>query len=1220
MRSHFCLTAPLTRRFVLPVVLAAILAVGTCGVLAAQGRVHDDRVWVTIGQDAFDMLMRSSGVLTDTFPLKSLASDSGVVVTRLRSRDLNAVSTFMHHKANRCSGFIVHDSFEEATAAMEAARRNVYKVLPSEFTIDQQTSVNTLLPLLDKTNILATIDTLSTGYTNRYYQYTSGQQSALWIRDLWLGYATGRSDVTVTTYAHSFVQPSVIMTIDGTSLASEVVVLGGHLDSIKSGGMTTGTVAPGADDNASGIAALSEVIRVLMNDGWVPDRTVKFMGYAAEEVGLLGSADIAQDHANAGTDVVAVMQLDMTDYNGSVEDISLIDDNTNADLSAFVGDLIDFYQPSLTWSYSTCGYGCSDHASWHNRGYPATMPFEARMGQHNPQIHTSNDTLATVGNQTDHALKFSKLALSFAIETAMVGCSPSPIADAGADRSINDGDSTTIGTPAQAGHTYSWSPGGATTAEVLVSPTSTTTYTVTATTSCGSAQDSVTVTVVPAGQNGPQDAVYDAALGAPKCAIPGSSCDSTTLLDGRANLGPEPNQPNTLDSCTDGTSGSYHSDESNDRIVVSTLDGANFTEGATVRIDATVYAWSTGSSDSLDLYYAADANNPSWTYIMTLSMPGGGVQTLSAQYTLPAGGLQAVRANFRYQGSQSSCSTGSYDDTDDLVFAVETVAACTVDADCDDGAYCNGAEVCNAGTCQAGTAVTCDDGVACTDDACNEGTDSCDFTANDANCDNGLWCDGAETCSATLDCQAGTAPDCDDSVACTADSCNEGTDSCDNTPNDAACDDGAFCNGAETCSATLGCQVGSDPCTPFGCDEVGDVCLECNVDADCDDGLFCNGAETCNAGSCQAGGDPCPGQSCDEAGDVCVPQGTCLHDIDFESGAGGWTNGADTCTTGSFVVGTPDATAWQVGGGNPGNAYYTQPNPGGVGSDDVDGGRCEALSPTIDASGEAAVEVTFDYFHGQRDAGDDAGDGFTVEVLNDGVVVDTVVSIGDVTNSAAWISASSTVVNPGTIQLRVRATDATGGGDIIEGGVDNVQVCPTTPPPPCTLDDDFESGAPDWTNAPASTCTTGAYVTGDPTNPGGGQQIVGSHSGSNSIFTGVNTSAGNADVDGGKCILASPTWAVSEASTLSVWYWHGQRDNNDDPSGDFFQLEYSSDGGASWSPMASNGDSASTASWTQATVPVGAGSDVKIRVQCSDGSSGGDLIECGIDDVSICPQ
>ena len=332
----------------------------------------------------------------------------------------------------------------------------------------------------------------------------------------------------------------------------------------------------------------------------------------------------------------------------------------------------------------------------------------------------------------------------------------------------------------------------------------------------------ISVQVTPAGQNGPQNASYNGGLGAPECSTVGSSCDSQGLLDGRGTKGPEPNQPNTLDTCTDGASGTYHSDESNDRIVVRTLDLFDMVEGATVEVEATVWAWSTGTSDTADFYYAADANNPVWTYIGSVVPPGGGQQVLTQQYTLPAGSQQAVRVNFRYQGSANSCTTGAYDDADDLVFAVAAPGGgCTVDAECDNGLYCDGAETCNAGTCQAGTAPSCDDGVSCTDDSCNEGTDSCDNNANNANCDNGLYCDGGETCDAVNDCQAGSPPVC-----------------------------------------------------TFGCDEGGDTCFECSVDADCDDGLFCNGTETCNAGSCGAGSDPCPGQSCDEVGDICTSGAT----------------------------------------------------------------------------------------------------------------------------------------------------------------------------------------------------------------------------------------------------------------------------------------------------------------------------------------------------------
>ncbi len=560
---------------------------------------------------------------------------------------------------------------------------------------------------------------------------------------------------------------------------------------------------------------------------------------------------------------------------------------------------------------------------------------------------------------------------------------------------------------------------------------------------------------------------------------------------------------------------------------------------------------------------------------------------------------------------------------------------CTVDADCDNGLFCDGSETCNVGTgtCQAGTAPDCTDGVSCTGDSCNEGTDSCDNTPNDGLCSNGLFCDGTETCNATLGCQAGAAPDCNDGVGCTADSCNEGTDACDNVPNNAVCDDGEFCNGAETCDPALDCQAGSDPCSGGACDEDADICLECTVDADCNDNLFCNGVETCNgAGACEPGTAPCAaGETCDENGDICVPGGTCLHDVDFESGAGGWidnTNGpngpADPCSTGFFLVGTPDATAWQLGSGNPGQAFYTQPNPGGIGTDDTDNGTCEALSPSVNAAGQVAVEVSLDYYHGQRDNADGAGDGLVIEVLNNGSVAGTLASIGDVTTNPAWTSASVIVNNPGNIQVRARVTDDTGSGDIVEAGIDNVQVCPAVPSV-CSVEEGFEAGGlpAGWFNDGASTCTTGDYVQGNPANAGGGQQIVGSHGGTGSLFTAVNVSAGNADVDGGNCILGSPSWGVANASTLSVWYWHGQRDNADDPngglpSGDGFALEYSTDGGANWNTMASNGDSTQGAAWTEATAAIPAGSNVQLRVQCSDGSSAGDLVECGIDDVSIC--
>ena len=198
------------------------------------------------------------------------------------------------------------------------------------------------------------------------------------------------------------------------------------------------------------------------------------------------------------------------------------------------------------------------------------------------------------------------------------------------------------------------------------------TVTITGTSGTLTHTTTVSLTVNAAGSGGAQTAVYNSTLKAPGCATVGSGCDSgPSLLLGRAGIsgGAEPNQPNTINnSCADGTSGSFHSAESNDRLAVATTDGSPLAAGKSVKVTATVWAY--GTADALDLYSAANANSPTWVFLSTITPSASGAQTLSTSFTLPSGSLQAVRANFRYQGSASPCSTGAYDDHDDLIFAV----------------------------------------------------------------------------------------------------------------------------------------------------------------------------------------------------------------------------------------------------------------------------------------------------------------------------------------------------------------------------------------------------------------------------------------------------------------------------------------------------------------------------------------------------------------------
>ena len=134
---------------------------------------------------------------------------------------------------------------------------------------------------------------------------------------------------------------------------------------------------------------------------------------------------------------------------------------------------------------------------------------------------------------------------------------------------------------------------------------------------------------------------------------------------------------------------------------------------------------------------------------------------------------------------------------------------CTENADCDNDLFCDGIETCSSGFCKSGTPPVTNDGVSCTDDSCNEASDQVLHTPNNGKCDDGAYCNGAETCHATNDCQAGTPPVVDDGVGCTDDTCDETNDKIVNTPNNGKCDDGAYCNGAETCDAVNDCQDGT---------------------------------------------------------------------------------------------------------------------------------------------------------------------------------------------------------------------------------------------------------------------------------------------------------------------------------------------------------------------------------------------------------------------------
>jgi len=250
-------------------------------------------------------------------------------------------------------------------------------------------------------------------YFNRYYTAPTGREAALWIAEQYRQAAGSRlgQDISVEIFEHAWLQPSVIVRIVGTYLPQELVVLGGHIDS-TAGSATA--AAPGFDDDASGSSTVFAAFKTLVAAGFRPERTVEFQAYAAEEVGLRGSNDIATDYRQRQIDVVAMTQFDMTCYS-TARTVGLTSDFTDAELTRFISQLISTYT-TMNSARSVCGYGCSDHASFNRQGYPSAFPFEAVFGQHNPHIHTNRDTSDKCDRQ--YMGEFAKLAIAFAVELA----------------------------------------------------------------------------------------------------------------------------------------------------------------------------------------------------------------------------------------------------------------------------------------------------------------------------------------------------------------------------------------------------------------------------------------------------------------------------------------------------------------------------------------------------------------------------------------------------------------------------------------------------------------------------------------------------------------------------------------------------------------------------------------------------------------------------------
>ncbi len=239
-------------------------------------------------------------------------------------------------------------------------------------------------------------------------------------------------------------------------------------------------------------------------------------------------------------------------------------------------------------------------------------------------------------------------------------------------------------------------------------------------------------------------------------------------------------------------------------------------------------------------------------------------------------------------GAGTSLSSGTNSPANGSATGTLSLSACLLNGTCqpcDDGLYCNGPETCAASACTA---------VAPCAKQCIEASDTC------------------------VDCI--DTSHCSDSNPCTNDICN-GAMECENPARTGSCDDGLFCNGADTCVSAV-CTHAGTPCPAQNCNEGPDTCGDCTGASDCEDGQSCT-TDTCNSGDC-ARANAADGSECDTDATFCNGVGICA------SGTCG--NVEAPCDTGdSCDEGTRACSATAADAGL---------DAGGPGTNDPDGGGC----------------------------------------------------------------------------------------------------------------------------------------------------------------------------------------------------------------------------------------------------------------------------------------
>lgn len=249
-----------------------------------------------------------------------------------------------------------------------------------------------MLGLVSDTSVLAMIQSLQ-DFQTRYALAPNRLEIAEWVRDKYLSF--GMADVQLFPFAwNGTTQYNVVATIAGNTYPDQYIVVGGHHDSINQHGDPY-LSAPGADDNASGAVATLEMARVMIQSGFVPRCSIRFMTFAAEEFGLWGSKAYAQHAEATELDIRLMINHDMI-ANNSVSApnwrVMLMPYDGSLEHSAYTSQITQTYT-SLGAFFGNLNSPSSDSYPFWQKGYNVVYFFEEEFS---PHYHSSNDVVANI--------------------------------------------------------------------------------------------------------------------------------------------------------------------------------------------------------------------------------------------------------------------------------------------------------------------------------------------------------------------------------------------------------------------------------------------------------------------------------------------------------------------------------------------------------------------------------------------------------------------------------------------------------------------------------------------------------------------------------------------------------------------------------------------------------------------------------------------------------